>query len=69
MRASLRRLGGIARARQGFELSDELWRIVEAGVRQRHPEYDERRVRLATVRLWLGDELFRRVHPGVEIGA
>ena len=33
----------------------------------RHPDYDDEMVRLALIRLWLGPELFRRIHPAVEI--
>lgn len=66
---ALRRLDGHARVLQGFELSDRLRFTIEAGVRWRHPDYDESELRLATTRLMLGDDLFRRVHPGVEIDA
>jgi hypothetical protein len=50
-----------------FDMSDELRRYVERGVRDRHPEYDDREVTLATSRIWLGDELFRCAYPSVEI--
>ncbi len=48
-------------------MTDSLRRVVAAGVRARHPEYSEEQVRLAFARLWLGDNLFRQVHPGVEV--
>lgn len=64
---ALRRLGIEQRASMTFELSDSLQRVTETGVRYRHPEYEDELVRLAVVRLWLGSELFRRVHPEVEI--
>jgi len=41
--------------------------IVEAGVRNRHPEYTPEQVRVARNRIWWGDDLFRQVYPGVEI--
>ena len=63
----LRRLGIGRRAAMTFELSDDLHRVTEAGIRHRHPDYDDELVRLALLRLWLGPELFRRVHPTVEI--
>ncbi len=63
----LRRLGIGRRASMTFELSDVLHHLTEAGVRHRHPDYDDDMVRLALLRLWLGLELFRRVHPTVEI--
>ena len=36
----LRKLDINARAEMTFQLSNNLHRIVEAGVRQRHPDYD-----------------------------
>ena len=64
---ALRAMGIEGRARMTFELSDNLRRSVEAGVRHRHPEYDEDQVRLAGIRLRLGDELFGEVYPDLEI--
>ncbi len=52
---------------RALELSDQMRAVLAAGVRHRHPEYDDRQVQLATVRLLLGETLFRRVHPGVEV--
>lgn len=63
----LRRIGMEGRARMSFELSDGLRAITEAGVRRRHPEYSDRMVRLAAVRLAVGDQLFRKAYPGVEV--
>ncbi len=45
-----------------FELSDNLRAITEAGIRHRHPEYDEEQVRLALIRAVLGDKLFGRFY-------
>ena len=45
-----------------FELSDNLRAITEAGIRHRHPDYDEEQVRLALIRTMLGDELFNRFY-------
>ncbi len=63
----LRRLGNAHRASMTFDLIDVLRRVTEAGIRHRHPDYDDEMVRVALVRLWLGQELFRQVHPAVEI--
>jgi len=52
---------------RGMELSDQMRAVLAAGVRHRHPDYDDRQVQLATVRLLLGETLFRQVHPGVEV--
>jgi hypothetical protein len=41
--------------------------VAADGVRARHPHYTERQVPLAVIRLRLGEELFRRVYPGVDV--
>jgi hypothetical protein len=64
---SLRRMGPARRLKAAFQLSDRMRAVVEAGVRRRHPDYDEERVRLAAIRLRLGDALFREVYGGVEV--
>lgn len=63
----LRRLGVDGRTRLTFALCESLRRTVEAGVRHRHPEYDDRTVRLAATRLAIGDRLFRVAFPGVDV--
>jgi hypothetical protein len=64
---TLRRLGAAGRAGAAFDLSNTLHAVAAAGVRRRHPDYDEGRVRLAVLRLTLGPEAFRRAFPGVEV--
>jgi hypothetical protein len=64
---ALRRLGMKRRAAMTFELNEQMLDRLAAGVRIRHPDYTEEQVRLATVRLRLGDAWFRKVFPGVEI--
>ena len=63
----LRKMGMEGRARMAFELSDALRSITESGVRQRHPDYDENMVRLAAIRIAIGEDLFRQAYPDVEI--
>ena len=65
----LRQMGMEGRARMTIELSDGLRSIIESGVRQRHPDYDENMVRLAAIRIMIGDELFRQAYPDVKIGS
>lgn len=65
--SALRKLGPGGRARLVFQLSADVRRRVEAGVRHRHPEYGEREVRLGATRVALGEELFRRVCPEVNV--
>jgi hypothetical protein len=47
------------RLEMAFEVSEDLSRIVEAGVRHRHPEYEDEKVRLEVIRLTIGDRLFK----------
>jgi hypothetical protein len=62
-----RRMPPSRRLELALQLSDSLRSVVASGVRRRHPEYSEEQVRLAVTRLWLGEDLFRQVHPGVQI--
>jgi hypothetical protein len=64
---SYRRMSPSRRLELACQMTDSLRRVVAAGVRVRHPEYSEEQVRLAFLRLWLDDDLFRKVYPGVEI--
>lgn len=62
----LRRIGIEGRARMTFELSDNLRRIVEDGVRLRHPDWDDEAVRLRAIRLTLGKRLFEEAFGDIE---
>jgi hypothetical protein len=65
----LRRIGIEGRGRMAIELSDGLREIIESGVRQRHPDYDNRMVQLAALRLAIGEQLFRQAYPRVDVKA
>jgi hypothetical protein len=65
--ATLKKLGPERRAQMAVELTRSMRRGVEAGVRMRHPEYTADEVRLAVLRLMVGDELFRQCCPGCTI--
>ncbi len=54
----LERLGIEGRAEMTFQLSNNLRQITEAGVRLRHPEYNDKAVRREVLRITLGDELY-----------
>ncbi|OHB62636.1 MAG: hypothetical protein A2Y76_08655 [Planctomycetes bacterium RBG_13_60_9] len=58
----LRRIGPAGRAAMTFELSDNLRSLVESGVRHRHPHWDDRTVEREVIRLWIGDDLFRKAY-------
>ena len=62
-----RRLSGAERAATTFRLTDLVRAAAMAGIRKRHPEYDEARVRMAWQRLVLGDHLVRQVYPDREL--
>ncbi|MBI4726767.1 hypothetical protein HY768_06035 [candidate division TA06 bacterium] len=46
----LRKMTGEQRLRLGFELHDLALRLMQDGIRHRHPEYDERQVKQETAR-------------------
>lgn len=58
-----RRMGGAARVAVMFRLGESARRWAMAGIRRRHPHYDDLEVRLALARLILGDDLVQRVWP------
>jgi hypothetical protein len=65
--ATLRKLGADRRLQMALELTETMRRGVEEGVRMRHPDYSQNEVRLAVLRLMIGDELFRECCPGCTI--
>jgi hypothetical protein len=62
-----RRMGGAARVAVMFRLSESTRRWTIAGIRRRHPHYDDFQLRLALARMILGDDLVRRVWPDFEL--
>jgi hypothetical protein len=58
-----RRMSPGARLRVALELTELSRRLVAEGIRQRHPEYSDAQAQLAFLRLWLGDDLFRKAYP------
>jgi hypothetical protein len=42
-------------------------RVSAAGVLRRHPNYSDEQVRMAVIRMRLGEALFKKVYPGVEV--
>ena len=62
----LRRLDAETRLKMAFELSDNLRSIVEAGVRLRHPQYDEQQINRQVIRLMIGEALFKQIYPDVK---
>jgi hypothetical protein len=60
----LRRMGPAGRAAMMFDLCDNLRTLVAAGVRHRHPQWDDRAVEREVIRLMIGDDLFRKAYGG-----
>jgi hypothetical protein len=58
-----RRMSPARRCAIAVQMSAAARAITLAGIRSRHPEYDEHQARLALFRLLVGDELFRRAWP------
>ena len=54
-----RRMTGTQRVQIAFRLNQLTRQAAMAGIRNRHPEYDDEQVFLALARLRLGDELVR----------
>ena len=59
-----RRLGGAGRVTAAFGMSALVRGIAVAGIRRRHPDYEEDRVRRALLRLLWGDATVRQIWPG-----
>ena len=57
----LRRIGIEGRMKMTFQLGNNMRSTVEAGVRHRYPEYDDRQVRREVLRLMIGNKLYRLV--------
>jgi hypothetical protein len=62
-----RRLGGPGRVAVVFRLNALVREMAMAGIRSRHPEYDDAQVRMALRRLVLGDALVRSAFPDSEL--
>jgi hypothetical protein len=62
-----RRMPPERRLELAFEMTEWARELSAAGVRARHPEYTERQVKLAVIRLTLGEELFRKAFPGEDV--
>jgi len=62
-----RRMTPQRRSELAAELSDNMRRVAAEGVRKRHPEYSEEEIRLAVIRLSIGEELFREAYPDCKV--
>ncbi len=51
------------RLRAGVELTQLSRKLMAAGVRERHPNYDDEQVHLAVIRLTIPEKLFLSAYP------
>ena len=58
-----------ARAEMTFELSDNLRSIIESGIQKRHPDYTQDQIKLAALKLTIGDDLFHQAFGECEVSA
>lgn len=58
-----KRLGPEGRLRASLQLSQTSRMLLSDGVQRRHPEYNEREIRLATISLILPKKLFLAAYP------
>ncbi len=55
------------RFRLALQLSSSIRQIGIAAARQRHPDYDDRQLKLAWLRLTMGDAAFEELFPGEKV--
>jgi len=65
--AVYRRMSPERRLQLAFQMTASARKQAAEGVRFRHPEYTDRQVELAVIRMMLGEELFRRAFPGQDV--
>lgn len=61
--AIYRKMSPQQRLQVALQLSQTGRRLLGEGIRLRHPEYSDQELRLATIRAWLGADLFRTAYP------
>jgi hypothetical protein len=62
-----RRMPPLRRFELALGMGETACSLSAVGVRSRHPNYTEEQVRLAVIRLRLGEEFFRKVYPGTDV--
>ncbi len=64
-----RRMSSAERTRIGLQMSLDARATALAGIRARHPDYDDTTARWAIFRMLVGDELFKRAWPSAPLVA
>jgi hypothetical protein len=62
-----RRMGMEKRLRITLSMMEDAKSMSESGVRRRHPQYTDDQVRLGAIRDRLGEDLFHKAYPGVNV--
>ncbi|HEY4177961.1 MAG TPA: hypothetical protein VGM90_14035 [Kofleriaceae bacterium] len=62
-----RRMSSAQRTAIGNQMAIDARKTIVAGIRARHPEYDEAAARWGLFRLLYGDELFKRAWPNAPL--
>ena len=65
-RQALRNLSPTERLRMVFELTDELYNVIVAGIRARHPEFTDEQVIRERNRILWGDQLYNAVYAKMD---
>jgi hypothetical protein len=63
LRARVLRMTPSERIEEGARLCKFARQMMRAGIRHRHPDYDEPHVEMALARLLWGDDLYRKARP------
>ncbi len=58
-----RKMAPARRLQLAIELTQTSRKLLAAGVRRRHPEYNDEQVRLAAIRLTIPEKLFLAAYP------
>jgi len=61
----LRNMTGEQRLQMAFELSNARRNAIVTGVKQIHPEYDDKAVKREVLRLMIGDKLFNQMMKNI----
>ena len=59
----LRNIPPEKRLELALELSQVSKELLKEGIRNRHPEYKDKEINLALIRILIGEELFKKVYP------
>lgn len=59
----LKRIPPEKRLEMAIKFTELIKNLIEEGIKKRHPEYNGKEVKLAVIKVILGEKLFREVYP------